>query len=264
MKKLILDYINKMEGWKTAIKSLHWDADNLSQHRLCDDIAGAIADFQDQVSEVEQAISGNLSINTLKGVPYKIKDLKTFIQDVLKDTNVFYKKVKKLGDDYVGMASDCESFLSDMQRKLYLANFTLKEDLKRRLKNRINESRKEYVIESKDADYTLTESEFKHLLRSSVHKEQTYYLEIINKRKRIELLSQSFFAFLPVIFFLVLPNSIYCNELPTTIPFHLFISCNHPQDFYWIIGFCQLTLFHLSFFCKVTNFISKNQLFIIY
>ena len=94
--------------------------------------------------------------------------MKTFIQDVLKDTNTFYKKVKKLGDDYIGMASDCESFLSDMQRKLYLANFTLKEDLKRRLKNRINESRKEYVIESKNANYTLTESELKNLLRSSV------------------------------------------------------------------------------------------------
>lgn len=169
MKKVILDYINKMEGWKTAIKSLHWDADNLSQHKLCDDIAGTIADFQDQVSEVEQAISGNLSVNTLKGTPYKIKDLKTFIQDVLKDTNVFYKKVKKLGDDYIGMASDCESFLSVMQRNLYLANFTLKEDLKRRLKNKINESRKEYVIESKNTNYTLTESEFKNLLRSSVH-----------------------------------------------------------------------------------------------
>lgn len=168
MKKLILDYINKMEGWKTAIKSLHWDADNLSQHKLCDDIADRIADFQDQVSEVEQAISGNLSINTLKGTTYKIKDLKSFIQDVLDDTNVFYKKVKKLGDDYIGMASDCESFLSDMQRNLYLANFTLKEDLKRRLKNRINESRMEYIIESKNANYTLTESELKNLLRSSV------------------------------------------------------------------------------------------------
>ena len=60
MKKVILDYINKMEGWKTAIKSLHWDADNLSQHQLCDDIADRIAEFQDQVSEVEQSITGNL------------------------------------------------------------------------------------------------------------------------------------------------------------------------------------------------------------
>ena len=77
MKKVILDYINKMEGWKTAIKSLHWDADNLSQHRLCDDIAGAIAGFQAQVCEVEQAISGYLRINSIKGVRYKIKDFNT-------------------------------------------------------------------------------------------------------------------------------------------------------------------------------------------
>lgn len=169
MKKVILDYINKMEGWKTAIKSLHWDADNLSQHKLCDDIADRIADFQDQVSEVEQSITGKLKINTLKGVTYKIKDLKTFVQDVLDETNVFYKKVKKLGDTYAGMASDCESFLSDMQRNLYLVNFTLKEDLRRRLRNKINESRKEYVIESKNAIYTLTESEFKNVLKNSIH-----------------------------------------------------------------------------------------------
>ena len=169
MKKVILDYINKMEGWKTAIKSLHWDADNLSQHQLCDDIADRIADFQDQVSEVEQSITGKLKINTLKGVTYKIKDLKTFVQDVLDDTNVFYKKVKKLGDTYAGMASDCESFLSDMQRNLYLVNFTLKEDLRRRLRNKINENKKKYVIESKNAIYTLTESEFKNVLKNSIH-----------------------------------------------------------------------------------------------
>lgn len=46
MNKTILDYINKCEGWKTAIKQLHWDADNLSQHKLCDDIAEKIADFK--------------------------------------------------------------------------------------------------------------------------------------------------------------------------------------------------------------------------
>ena len=169
MKKVILDYINKMEGWKTAIKSLHWDADNLSQHKLCDDIADRIAEFQDQVSEVEQSITGKLKVNSLKGITYKIKDLKTFVQDVLDETNVFYKKVKKFGDTYAGMASDCESFLSDMQRNLYLVNFTLKEDLKRRLRNKINESKKEYVIESKNAIYTLTESEFKNVLKNSIH-----------------------------------------------------------------------------------------------
>ena len=141
MDKTVLEFINKVEGWKTAIKALHWDADNMSQHKLCDDIADRIADFQDQVSEVEQSINGKLKINKLKPIPYKVKDLKSFVENVLDDTNVFMKSLERKGDTYVGMKSDCESFLIDMQRNLYLVGFTLKEDIKRRLKRKINESR---------------------------------------------------------------------------------------------------------------------------
>lgn len=140
MNKKVLDFVNKLEGYKTAIKQLHWDADNMSQHELCDDIAESIAEFQDTVSEVEQSITGKLKVNSLKPTEYKIKNLKSFVQDVLDETNTFYKEIKDMGDTYVGMASDCESFLSDMQRKLYLVNFTLKEELKERLRGKINES----------------------------------------------------------------------------------------------------------------------------
>ena len=123
MKQFILKYVDDCEGWKTAIKQLHWDARNLEQHKLCDEIAETIADFQDQVSEVEQSISGNLALNKLQPTKYKITTLKNFINDVIDTTNKFYK--------YIGMRSDCESFLSEMQRKLYLANFTIKEDKRR-------------------------------------------------------------------------------------------------------------------------------------
>ena len=140
MNKKVLDFVNKLEGYKTAIKQLHWDAKNMSQHELCDDIADSIAEFQDTVSEVEQSITGKLKVNSLKPTEYKIKDLKSFVEDVLDAANSFYKEVKDMGDTYVGMASDCESFLSDMQRKLYLVNFTLKEELKERLRGKINES----------------------------------------------------------------------------------------------------------------------------
>ena len=135
MNKIVLKYLCVCEGWKTACKQLHWNSRNLSQHKLCDDIADRLSDFQDQVGEVEQSISGNLPFNKLKPVPYKIKNLKKFVEDVIKTTNTFYKKVKKLGDKYVGMSSDCESFMSDMQRNLYLVNFTIKEDFKRNYKN---------------------------------------------------------------------------------------------------------------------------------
>ena len=140
MNKKVLDYVNKLEGYKTAIKSLHWDSDNLSQHELCDKIADTIAEFQDKVSEVEQSITGKLDKGELKPEKYKVTSLKKFVEDVLDTANTFYKSIEDEGDTYTGMRSDCESFLSDMQRNLYLVNFTLKEELKNRLRAKINES----------------------------------------------------------------------------------------------------------------------------
>ena len=141
MNKKVLEFVNRLEGYKTAIKELHWNSDNMSQHKLCDDIADRIDKFQDQVSEVEQSINGKINKNQLKPIEYKVVNLYKFVEDVLDKTNTFLKSIKNYGDSYIGMRSDCESFFSDMQRNLYLVDFTMKEDLKRRLQNRLNESR---------------------------------------------------------------------------------------------------------------------------
>ena len=142
MRRTVFSFVCKLQGYKTSLQNLHWDADNLSQHKLCDDIMDRISDFEDQVSEVEQSISGNLKKNKLVGTEYKATSLKKFVEDVIESTNEFYHKLENLGDKYIGMRSDCESFLSDMQRNLYLVNFTIKEDFKRNYKNKIHENMK--------------------------------------------------------------------------------------------------------------------------
>lgn len=128
----VINFINKLEGFKSAALNFHWASKNLSQHKLCEEIADAIADFQDKVSEVEQSINGKFKLNVLKAEPYKETNLRAFVEDVLDATNEFMKTIE--GDTYAGMKSDCESFLSDMQRNLYLVDFTLKEELKRSLR----------------------------------------------------------------------------------------------------------------------------------
>ena len=140
MNSKVLSYVNKLEGYKTAVKQLHWGAKNLSQHKLCDDIADKISDFQDQVSEVEQSISGKFKFNRLKPTPYRITNLNKFVKDVISSANSFYKSLPNT-DDYIGMKSDCESFLSDMQRLLYLVNFTVNESI---VKKAVNESIKNF------------------------------------------------------------------------------------------------------------------------
>ena len=141
MNKKILAYIELCEGFKVAIKNLHWSADNLSQHKLCDDIADAISEFEDLVSEVEQSISGKIKLNGFTPKEYKINSLKTFVEDVIYSSKKFLKELEGMGEDYIGIKAECEAFIGTMQRNLYLVNFTLKEQLKKRLKDSINESR---------------------------------------------------------------------------------------------------------------------------
>lgn len=163
MRKTVFNFVCKLQGYKTSLQNIHWNADNLSQHKLCDDIMDRISDFEDQVSEVEQSISGNLKNNRLVGTEYKTTTLKKFVEDVIDSTNEFYHKLEKFGDKYIGMRSDCESFLSDMQRNLYLVNFTLKEDFKRQYKKKINEQR---CVE--ENSFQMTCEEFKNVVNEAV------------------------------------------------------------------------------------------------
>ena len=148
MDREVLSYINYLEGCKTAIKSLHWDPDNMSQHKLDDEIADAIADFQDQVAEVEQGIHGQLPLNQLKGDTITVKDLESFVEDVISKTTDFYKQLDGKGDEYIGMRSDCESFLSAMQKNLYLLRFTIKNAMKEEMKRRIKANLREAMYKN--------------------------------------------------------------------------------------------------------------------
>jgi DNA-binding ferritin-like protein len=167
MKKYILDYITKCEQWKTGIKQLHWAANSISQHELCDKIADSISDIQDKVSEVEQSMSGRLPINSLRPSAYNVTNLKDFINDVIKETNSFYSKLKNEGDNYIGMRSDIEAFLSDSQRLSYLIDFTLKEGLKKRLRNKINEGK--ITVSDGRHKYRLTENELRGNIKEAIN-----------------------------------------------------------------------------------------------
>ena len=152
MNKNILNYIEECEGWKVGIKNLHWSADNMSQHELCDDIADEISNFEDLVSEIEQSISGKIKLNGFTPKSYKITSLKSFVEDVISASKSFLNELEGMGEKYIGIKSECETFIGTMQRKLYLVNFTLKEELKKRLRDKINESRPKNLANIEDVE----------------------------------------------------------------------------------------------------------------
>jgi DNA-binding transcriptional regulator YhcF (GntR family) len=139
-------YLNKLQTYRTAIKNLHWSAKNIQEHKLVDDIDSAVSSVQDTVAEIAQGIYGQIKLNELKPKGYKITSTKKMLQDLLSDTQRFYKTLGR--KELVGIKSEMETFIGSINKFLYLLDLCLKEDLKRRLNKMVNEEKKhDYTID---------------------------------------------------------------------------------------------------------------------
>lgn len=158
MKSSILVYINKLQAYRTAIKNIHWSSSNMSEHKLFDDIGNTVSDVQDEVAEIAQGIYGKLKFNELKPKRYNITSSKKMLQDLLSTTETFLQTLNR-NKSLVGIKSVIENFVGELNKYLYLLDFCLKEDLKRRLKNQINENK-----------IVISESELRDIIREAIKK----------------------------------------------------------------------------------------------
>ena len=138
MKKNILNYINKLQGYKTAIKNLHWSSKHMSEHKLLDEIADSVANNQDEIAEMCQGLYGKIKINELKPKRYKITNSKKMLFDLLRDTKSFNSSIK--GRELTGVRSVVEAFIGEINKFVYLMEMCIKEDIKRNFKSPLNES----------------------------------------------------------------------------------------------------------------------------
>lgn len=139
MRSNILNYINKLQSYKTAIKNLHWSSKRMSEHKLLDDIADSVAENQDEIAEIAQGIYGKIKNNELKPRRYKIIDSRKMIEDLTKDTKEFHSTIN--GKELIGLRSVVESFIGELNKFKYLMVMCVKEDFKRNYKEKqLNEN----------------------------------------------------------------------------------------------------------------------------
>ena len=100
MRSNILNYINKLQSYKTAIKNLHWSSKRMSEHKLLDEIADSVADNQDEIAEIAQGVYGKIKNNELKPRRYKITDSRKMLNDLIKDTKDFHSTIN--GKELIG------------------------------------------------------------------------------------------------------------------------------------------------------------------
>lgn len=117
--KFFIEFLNKLEGWKTKCKNLHWAAPKKNIHVYLDEFLAVLSDYQDGLAEGFMGILGKVQPNVLSGTPCDANDALDFIRLVKSDTLSFYEKLPK-GTIYKGITSDCETFIQNINKYDYL------------------------------------------------------------------------------------------------------------------------------------------------
>lgn len=129
----------------------------MSEHQLFDNAWYLISSYEDKIAEIAQSKYGNFKLNEIKPIAYKISNGKKFLENVLADAKNFLKTIQT--KDLVGMKSEVESFIGEINIIIYRYDLCLKESLKKRLISKINENK-----------IQISESNLRNLIREALYK----------------------------------------------------------------------------------------------
>lgn len=116
---LFIGFLNRLEGWKTKCKNLHWAAPKRNIHEYLDEFLEIVSDYQDGLAEGYMGILGKMQPNVIKGVPSDALNAMDFIAEVRAATIIFYDKIPN-ETVYKGITSECETFIQNINKYQYL------------------------------------------------------------------------------------------------------------------------------------------------
>lgn len=116
---IFIGFLNKLEGWKTKCKNLHWAAPKKNIHVYLDEFLSVLSDYQDGLAEGYMGILGKMQPNVIKGVPSDALNAIDFLEEVKAATLDFYKSIPE-DVVYKGITSECETFIQNINKYKYL------------------------------------------------------------------------------------------------------------------------------------------------
>lgn len=140
MKKNVMDMLNKLEGYKVAVKNLHWSSESMDEHKQCDDIAEKLDDYEDKIAEIAQGMYGQVKKNELWPTRVEVTTLSRLVKQVLNDAIKFNRSLKNEKD--VGLKSETDAFIGTFGKENYLVDDLVEEMVDRIVKETINECRR--------------------------------------------------------------------------------------------------------------------------
>lgn len=173
MKTEHINFINYIEGIKTCLKNTHWASENNSEHIRMDEFADIVSDFEDSISEEFQGIEGQIKDNEVKPIEYTFSNVKNLLQDINSKTMELYDSLEN-DKTYIGVKSEIESFVHNINKYAYLFKLSLKDDTNNTEANKESNDTDENNNVSENT-IKLTHEDLKNIIKESVK----YYLNNI-------------------------------------------------------------------------------------
>ena len=122
MTQVYIEFLCKLEGWKTRCKNLHWAAPKKNIHVYLDEFLKVLDNYQDALAEdIMGTLNSRLDPNSINGTSCTADNAIDFISQVTKDTLAFYARISDT-PNYVGIKSETETFIHNIKVYTYLFN----------------------------------------------------------------------------------------------------------------------------------------------
>lgn len=118
-KMLFINFLCRIEGWKTKTKNLHWASRHNDIHTRLDEFYDKLDDYSDNLAESFSGILGPMNPNDIVSVPSSVKNPFDLIEEIREETIKFLDNFPK-STVYVGIKSETETFMNTITSYNYL------------------------------------------------------------------------------------------------------------------------------------------------
>jgi hypothetical protein len=118
--EFIMSLENRLHGYHTRLKELHFSAPSMAEHKLIDDFDEDLLKFDDEVMEDAQAIFGRIGVGMIQPILPKAKNF----EDLLMEIRADLVKIKDTLTEkmYTGIINVVDDFFHTVNKTIYLNN----------------------------------------------------------------------------------------------------------------------------------------------
>ena len=123
--KFMVTVENKIQGFSTRIKELHFSAPSYSVHKIIDEFDGEFKKFEDDLMENSQALWGFIEPGELSPVLPESMDFESLLEDI----RGLLVNIKKESNDnmmWTGIINLVDDFFTTVNKYIYLIKIVKK------------------------------------------------------------------------------------------------------------------------------------------